>query len=191
MRRWVTIAFLVFLLLIPWQCIRAENWVQVKAFQEQGNDYVTNPFACNYSEWRIRYSDYAPALEPFPLDYFYLNITIYQISDDSSNSTVGTISVLPTQGQYYYHIVHNQTGNFFLDFHAGILDNYTVIVEQNIDSVLAAPTSSVMPSGTSTSPLPSSSAVGSDVLGEVIAIVILVLVSLVVVIALLIRRRGS
>lgn len=191
MRRWVTIVFLVFLLLIPWQCIRAENWVQVKAFQEQGNDYVTNPFACNYSEWRIRYSTYAPALEPFPLDYFGLNITLYQISDDSSNSTVGTFSVLPTQGQYYYHIVRNQTGNFFLDFHAGILDNYTVIVEQNTDSVLAAPTSSVMPSGTSTSPLPSSSAVGSDVLVEVVAIVILVLVSLVVVLALLIRRRGS
>jgi outer membrane protein assembly factor BamB len=51
--------------------------------------------------------------------------------------------------------------------------------------------SPVMPSGTSTSPLPSSSAVGSDVLIEIIAIVILVLVSLAVVLALLIRRRSS
>jgi hypothetical protein len=191
MRRWVTIAFLVFLLLIPWQCIRADNWVQIKAFQEQGNNYVTNPFACNYSEWRIRYSDYAPALEPFPLNYFYLNITIYKINNDSSNSTIGKISVLPTQGQFYYHIVRNQTGNFILDFHAGILDNYTVIVEQNVDSAFVAPSSSVMPSGTSTSPLPSSSSVGSDVLVEVVAIVILVLVSLAVVLALIIRRRGS
>jgi hypothetical protein len=190
MRR-VIIAFLAVLLLIPLQCIRAENWVQIEGFQEPGNDYVTNTFACNYSEWRIRYSTYAPALEPFPISYFYLNITIHRIGDNSSDNKVGTISVLPTQGKFYYQIVHNQTGNFFLDFRTGILDNYTVIVEQNIDSTLAPSTSNVMPSGTSTSSLPSSPTDSTNVIIDVVSIVTLVMVIMAIVLTILIRKRAK
>jgi hypothetical protein len=116
--------------------VRADNWAEVFRIQGQQSTQ-TEPFTVNCAEWRIRWQFepghwHFPQLHTFSVTLFPQGETINyidQINELANGTTVG------------WHIIRNHTGTFYMKISTGIVENYTVIVEQNLDSNLtAAPT---------------------------------------------------
>jgi len=116
---------------------RSDNWVEVTWYERTHDSYITEPFICNFSEWRIRYESTVEETK-FPMiiyGAYPLNIATY-LKSKTSNFT-DNISADPTNGIYFYQMIHNKTGAFYLNISTGYLTHYSVIVEQNTGSVLA------------------------------------------------------
>jgi hypothetical protein len=80
---------------------------------------------------------------------YLLEVTTYQLDEaTNSSSYIDKISADPTQGRYYSHIIRNQTGSFYMYISTGYSDSYSIIVEQNVDSILATPTPAPTPTAT-------------------------------------------
>lgn len=143
----VTILLVSVLVLVPTQSVKAEHWVEVIRYEGRQAAFVTEPFTCNYSEWRIRYESYVGTHFPMIIPGVYLlNVTTYP-QGEATNYT-DRIRVDPTQGEYFYHLIHDSPGTFYMKISTGFSDNYSVIIEQNIDSVFATPSSVAFPTPT-------------------------------------------
>ena len=110
------------------------NWVEIVRFTGYGtNAYSTNEFTCNHAEWRIIW-EYIP-------------------NSQDSNSTVFAVFVYPIQqgfrGPTYLDsiirngaedtkgisFIHDYHGTFTLNINAVETESYSIIIEQNIDSI--------------------------------------------------------
>jgi hypothetical protein len=145
------------LLFVPFQYANAAHWIEVVRYEGAEGVFVSEPFTCNYSEWRIRYESHM-AETRFPMiipGVYLLNITTYPQGE--STDYVDFISQNPTQGTYYWHLIHDRPGTFYMNVTAGYLDNYSIIVEQNTDSAYSTATPHVTASPTPTvaNPAPS------------------------------------
>ncbi|MEJ2240609.1 MAG: hypothetical protein P8Y18_00470 [Candidatus Bathyarchaeota archaeon] len=121
----------------------SNNWVEVTRFAEKVNvgrlsdrvlnvDYTTESFSCNNVEWRIRWN--------FSPPFVYrgdgerrsglFSISVYQ--DD--NNRIDSISYVGTEEKNGTW-VHNENGTFHLHISALFAYDYSIIVEQNIDSI--------------------------------------------------------
>ena len=175
-------------MLVPIQLVRAEHWVEVARFEGHRDIFTTAPFVCNYSVWRIRYESYSGDRFPMIIPGVYtLNITIYRQGE--TTDYIDRISEEPTQGMYYYHLIRNNTGSFYMNISTGYSDSYSIIVEQNTDSVFVTPT-----------PIPSPTPINSNTennsaspLGlslEIIAALVVMFVASFAAVLLVLRRKS-
>ena len=131
----------------PSPVLDAGNWVEVARFQ--GNTSLSNTtetFACNCTEWRIRWQ-FNPAHGYLPEMYTF-SVTTYS-QEKTSNYYIDQISEMANGNLTGSHIISNYEGTFSMAIITGFIKNYTVTVEQNQDEIPSAtpkPTSTPTPS---------------------------------------------
>ena len=113
------------------------NWVEVARFTGMGR-LETDSFDCTHVDWRIRWSfNHSIELGPLgpPLAF---TLQVYTVSGELVESFMATSQ---TSGTLNY----NRTGSFWLSINEMYVDNWTVIVEQNIDSIPEFPSWIILP----------------------------------------------
>ena len=108
------------------QSVNATNWVEVtrwsgSAFPDP-QQFETEQFECNHVEWRIRWS-YDAVGTPFE------SVLIIQKGGDLIVYSEGYFSKSGVRS------IHNEKGNFSLSIMCGNMYEYTIIVEQDVDSI--------------------------------------------------------
>jgi hypothetical protein len=106
------------------------NWVQVARFTGGAGITTTEPFTCDYVEWRIRWKyetrtenpEDPPGLEICVYTQEYHSTYFEHLNNWGTEETNGTL------------IIHDKNGTFHLTIICGV-PSYTVIIEQNLDSI--------------------------------------------------------
>ena len=107
------------------------NWSEVIRFTGSGTEqYTTEYFTCDHVEWRIRW-EYVP--DPDYPEYAAFSVYTYPQGEDTLfvDSIVKTGSE-DTSGVSY---IHNNKGTFYMKINVANTQNYTIIVEQDLDSI--------------------------------------------------------
>ncbi|MCW4018725.1 MAG: hypothetical protein NWF00_08650 [Candidatus Bathyarchaeota archaeon] len=143
------------LLLVPTPLALADSWVEVVRFE--GNDTastVTAPFTCDYPEWRIKWA-YDPGHWHFPVLHGF-SVTTYPQGE--TINYVDQIHELANESKIGIHNIHGYSGTFYMKISTGIIENYTITVEQNIAATpTPSPTASAPPSPSTPAPTISTS----------------------------------
>jgi len=117
------------------------NWVEVTRFTGSGSDFsTTDYFTCDHVEWRIRW-EYFPGPDFPSLALFSVN-TYRQGEDVFSVDTLFQSGSENTTGISY---VHNKEGTFYMDLSIANTESYTIIVEQDLNSIPEFPTWTITP----------------------------------------------
>ena len=106
---------------------KATNWVEVTSFTGSGTEqYTTDYFTCDHVEWRIRW-------EYVDSEYTVFNVYTYPQGEDVLfiNSII-KIGGEDTSGVSY---IHNQQGTFYMKINVANTESYTIIIEQDTDSI--------------------------------------------------------
>ena len=110
-----------------------ENWQEVTTFTGSQST-VTGYFTCNHTEWRIRWSYVPDSNHPEYALFTYLTypqgetVSYIDVIDGSSN----------TSGISY---IHNNNGTFYGRVNVANIESYTIIIEQDMDSIPEFPNS--------------------------------------------------
>jgi hypothetical protein len=115
------------------------NWVEVTRFTEN-SEFLNRTFTTEHAEWRIRWEyepdpevpEEQPALYVYVWDQEYPNRYFETILKEGTNETSGTL---------YFN---NRTGTFFLGV-IRTVKSFTLIIEQNIDSIPEFPSWIILP----------------------------------------------
>ena len=111
------------------------DWVEVARFTETGQGSTkTETFECSHVDWRIRWSFTSSINEP-PLMF---SITVY-------NSSGRIVDFFVTASGKSGTLNYNTTGSFYLSIGDLYVQNYEIIVEQNIDSIPEFPSWAILP----------------------------------------------
>ena len=103
------------------------NWVELTRFTGSGQVNQTESFNCDHVEWRLKWSfNPNPNVELKPPLMFHLRV--YEVGGELVEFFIATSQ---TSGTLNY----NRTGSFWLFIDEMYVENYTVIIEQNIDSI--------------------------------------------------------
>ncbi len=126
------------------------NWVEVKRFTKQsvpstwwgspsGN---TDYFNCAHVEWHVRW-EYTP--HPAVPQYAALYVEVYEKKEDviwggflRAEGESVLIDVIREYGMYEtsgVSYIHNQTGHFYMFISGSNIEDFMIIVEQDIDSI--------------------------------------------------------
>jgi hypothetical protein len=138
-----------------------DNWVEVTRFTKEsvpstwwgspsGN---TDYFNCDHVEWRIRW-EYTP--HPAVPQYAALYVEVYEKEEDviwrgflRAEGESVLIDVIreygmsETSGVSY---INNQTGRFYMFISGSNIEDFTIIVEQDTDSIPEFPSWTIIPS---------------------------------------------
>jgi len=137
------------------------NWVEVKRFTQENNNYPTELFSIDYFEWRIR-------LEVVPniiTHYFFgdlltFSITIHPKGDMNYITLIswehgnwstpkGNWIDFSNGTSVWYNtnnlVVQDNIREYYLNITSEVVDRYLVIVEQNIDSIPEFPSWTFLP----------------------------------------------
>ena len=106
-----------------------DNWVEVTRFIGT-KGFTTDIFVCYHPEWRIRW-EYDPGHGHFP-ELAILQVTTYK--EGESSKYFNQILEVPNGNLNGVELL-NQSGTFYLEISTGIIESYTIIVEQNIESI--------------------------------------------------------
>jgi len=117
----------------------SSNWVEVTRFICT-KGFTTDVFVCDHFEWRIRW-EYDPGHWHFP-DLHTFQVITYP--EGSSLIIVDMISGTPGVSQNGTNYIHENPGKFYMKISAGIMESYTIIVEQNIESIPEFPSWIIM-----------------------------------------------
>ena len=111
------------------------DWIEVLRFNENGlSTETTETFVINHVDWRIHWI-FESNVDPPPTVF---TITVY----DSKDKVVDFfVTAFEGNGTLYY----NTTGSFYLKIRKNYVENYEVIVEQNIDSIPEFPSWIILP----------------------------------------------
>jgi hypothetical protein len=129
MRKFVLVSLILFFIFSQFQSVFAENWVEVQKYGGDGLLQVdSEPFRVDHINWRIRweiestYNGSDIGIEKFSFDVklHFENRTVASVTPTTREN--GTLNFNWVSGKYY------------LSFPA-LIPKYTVIVEQNIDSI--------------------------------------------------------
>lgn len=118
-----------------------ENWVEVKRFTGSGSQsYTTEFFTCTHVEWRIRWS-YTP--DPSYPQYSSFSFVTYPEGEDALYTDfIMKTGSSDTSGASY---IHNKKGTFYSKVGIANTAGYTVIIEQDVDSIPEYATLLVIP----------------------------------------------
>ena len=115
-----------------------DNWAEVTRFIGS-KGYTTNAFVCDYVEWRIKW-EFDPGHWDFP-DLYTLKINTYKIGESTAYNQI----IAPPNGNLNGVELLNQSGTFYMKIDSGLSDSYTIIIEQNIDSIPEFPSWTILP----------------------------------------------
>ena len=118
--------------------IQTEKWVQVATLTGPGGSSTTDTFTVEHNDWRILWEVELDNKTEWPL----LQTYIFPIN--GSGQPVGSIQMFVNEQKSGILKVYNQSGSFYIDVTASI-KKYTVIVEQNIDSIPEFPSWIILP----------------------------------------------
>jgi len=104
------------------------SWSEVTQFTGS-RGYMTEDFTCTHVEWRMNWN-YTPSPSYPSLAGF--SIVVYSINQDISIASVMQMGNTTTNGTSY---IHNQKGTFYLDIIVGNVENYVIVIEQDVDSL--------------------------------------------------------
>ncbi|MFC1487317.1 nitrous oxide reductase family maturation protein NosD [Thermoproteota archaeon] len=112
----------------------SENWVEVTRFTGSGTELLkTDYFTCNQTEWRIRW-EYIPDLQ-YP-NLISFSVYTYPIMEGDRGPTyanvINKVGIENTSGTSY---IHDYPGTFYMYINNVGTESYTIIVEQNLDSI--------------------------------------------------------
>jgi len=127
-------------LLMSIHLVKADNWVEVIRFE--GNESTqTEIFTCDYVEWRIRW-EFDPGHWHFPQLHTF-SVTTYPQGEDIFY--VDSIFEMANGSKSGNSYIHDNDGKFYMKISTGIIANYTIIVEQNLDSIPEFPSWTILP----------------------------------------------
>jgi hypothetical protein len=120
------------------------NWIEVVRYAGEGTGFgASPPFTINHTEWRIRW-EYAPSF-PFgsQRDFDFWVIPEVNRNDHfRSNMSIASVNhPIEKNGTLY---ISNSTGTFFIET-VPCSSEWTIIVEQNIDSIPEFPSWLILP----------------------------------------------
>ncbi len=114
-----------------------ENWQEVTRFTGSGTQgYNTGYFSCNHTEWRIRWSYVPDSSHPEYALFSFLTYPQGEIVSYIDFISEGGGS--NTSGISY---IHNNNGTFYGKVNVANTESYTVIIEQDMDSIPEYPNS--------------------------------------------------
>jgi hypothetical protein len=116
-----------------------DNWVEVTRFIGTGG-FTTDVFVCDYPEWRIRW-EYDPLSVLFWEGLKPLGVKVHP--EGQSKLTVSSITGIGSQDGINY--VYDNAGRFYMTISPTFLRSYTIIVEQNIESIPEFPSWAILP----------------------------------------------
>jgi len=117
----------------------SDNWVEVTRFIGT-KGFTTDVFVCDHVEWRIRW-EFDPGHWHFA-DLYTLQVTTYK--EGESTKYFNQIRE-PPGGNLNGVELLNQSGTFYLEISSGLIDSYTIIIEENIDSIPEFPSWIILP----------------------------------------------
>ncbi len=118
------------------------NWSEVATFTGLGSARVrATSFTIGHPEWQIQW-EFAP--DPNFTAYAVFIVSVYPQGKTQNVAFIHSIGGSPTSGTVN---VHNTTGAFYMSVQAGTpgILNYTLIVEQDLNSVPEFPPSTILP----------------------------------------------
>ena len=142
----LAVLFSLFVLSESWLCYGSTDatisgdWVEVISFSGS-NSTQTELFTIDHADWRIRW-EYDPGHWHFS-DMHEFHVITYP--EGSSLIVVDMISGTPGVNQNGTSYVDDGSGSYYMEISAGIIDSYTVVVEQNIESIPEFPSWVVLP----------------------------------------------
>ena len=132
----IAVVFSLFLLgsLAGFVFASSVNWFEVARFTGYGtNAYSTNEFICNHAEWRIIW-EYIPNSQDSNLTLFA--VFVYPIQQGFRGPTyLDSIIRNGTEDTKGISFIHDYHGTFTLNINAVDTESYSIIIEQNIDSI--------------------------------------------------------
>ena len=120
--------FLFFLVFSNFAWAALVSWSEVTRFTGSG-DYTTDYFTCDHVEWRMNWN-YTPISNYSTLAVFAVDV--YPKNQNVSITSILQIGNTSENGTSY---IHNQTGEFYLQFRVTNVENYTVVIEQDLESI--------------------------------------------------------
>ena len=124
--------------------VSSENWSEVTRFTGSGTDIrTTDYFTCDHVEWRIRW-EYVPDSQYSDLTSF--SVFTYPIKEGHQGpmyiNFIMKTGNNDTSGTSY---IHEYPGTFHMNINVGATESYTIIVEQDLDSIPEFPSWLVIP----------------------------------------------
>jgi hypothetical protein len=116
------------------------NWVEVARFNGTIWAEYTEHFKIDYFDWRIKWS-YTPRLSDT------INPYIFRL--DVKNASGYIVKLLFASNQISGTLNMNQTGDYYLYIDPMHAENYSITIEQNIDSIPEFPSMPILVSGLS------------------------------------------
>lgn len=110
----------------------SDNWVEVMTINRSGSASINSGlFTIDYSEWRIRWQFEPGEHWHFP-QLTFLNISIYEEGELDNYFANIYGSGNQNNGTYY---IADKIGEFYMKINTGMIDDFSVIIEQNIESI--------------------------------------------------------
>ena len=115
-----------------------ENWSEVTRFEGSGTEQYNSPyFTCNHSEWRIRWN-YTPVS---PSNYSTFIVVTTPQDEIGWVSYIVKHENITTNG---ISQIHNKSGTFYSAINVANLESYSVIIEQDLDSIPEYPSAIIL-----------------------------------------------
>ncbi len=119
----------------------SSSWSEVTRFTGSGTeDYTTDYFNCEHAEWRIRW-EYVPH-SGLPMFALFSVYTYPQGEDALYIDYIIKIGANDTDGISY---IHNSDGTFYSKINVAITESYTIIIEQDLNSIPEFPSWTILP----------------------------------------------
>ncbi len=128
----ISIIFLFFLSIINVAVASPDNWVEVgrwsgEAFPKLA-EFQTAPFTCNHVDWRIFWI-YTATGSPFE------SILVIDAYEQGNPERIDLIYKSSYFSQSGTNNIRNNSGTFYLNATIANIEEYYIIVEQNVDSI--------------------------------------------------------
>jgi hypothetical protein len=116
------------------------NWVEVTRFT--GNEYTqTEPFTIEHVEWRIRWN----FSTVFHMHQKSLGVFGINVFEKEPKRHVSSFVGVPTIGSENGTLSLSENGTFYLQIHVLNIYDYSILIEQNIDSIPEFPSWIIVP----------------------------------------------
>ena len=114
------------------------NWVEVIRFESSNYSPQAEPFTIDCPDWRIRWE--FVTLENWVWPFVFLNITVYP-----EGETANYVAQINGTGGGGIRYILDNPGTFYMKIRGGVIESYTIIIEQNIDSIPEFPSWTILP----------------------------------------------
>jgi len=116
-----------------------ENWSEVVRFHAyEDASFTTDNFTCHHVDWRIRWSYVADG-------YPFESLLAVEIFEAGESERLDLILKMGYYDDYGVKFIHNNNGTFYFKMTIANVDEYLVIVEQDLDSVPEFSSQMVLP----------------------------------------------